>query len=81
MSAWDPHRDLMGLLDALGRELVASGGPEVQAACFDDGDSILTAARDVRELIGTLIDDPDDSEAGVRRLETAAVRELLARQH
>jgi len=79
MSAWDPHRDLVRLLAALSREVVTSGGPEVQAACFEDGDSILTAARDVRELIGTLIDDSD--EGGVRPLEAVDGPELLARQH
>jgi hypothetical protein len=81
MSVWDPHRDLVRLLAALSGELIASGGPEVQAACFDDGDSILTAARDVRELIGTLIDDADEPEAGARPHEAANGPALLARQH
>jgi hypothetical protein len=69
MSAWDPHCDLVRLLAALGKELVAAGEPEVQAACFHDGDSIQAAAQDVRKLIGTLIDAPDEPEAGVRPLD------------
>jgi hypothetical protein len=81
VSGWDPHRDLARLFAALGQELVASGKPEVQAACFDDGDSIHTSARDVRALIGALIDDPDEPEAGVRPLETADGPRLWARQH
>jgi hypothetical protein len=81
MSGWDPHRDLVRLLDALGRELVASAEPEVQAACFHDGDSIAAAAKDVRALIGTLIDDPDDPETGVRPLGTADGPGHWARPH
>jgi hypothetical protein len=81
MSAWDPHRDLARLLEALGRELVASDEPEVSAACLDDGDTIATAARHVRELIGALLDDPDDPTADVRTPGAAGARELRARQH
>ena len=84
MSGWDPRRDLARLLDALGRELVASDEPEVRAACLDDGDTIATAAQHVRELIGALLDDPDDPDdpAGdVRAPGPAGARELRARQH
>ena len=81
MSDWNPHRDLARLIEALGRELVAAGEPEVRAACLDDGDSIRTAARDVRELIGTLIDDPDEPAAEVHPLEWADAREFRARLH
>lgn len=81
MSGWDPHRDLARLLVALGQELVASGKPDVQAACFDDGDSIHTAATHVRKLIGTLIDDPDDPETGARPLATADGPAQWVRQH
>ena len=81
MSGWDPHRDLARLLEALSRELVESGEPEVHAACFDDGDSILTAASEVRGLIGTLVDDPDEPDAGVRPLDLPAGLAHWARQH
>jgi hypothetical protein len=81
MNGWDPHRDLARLLEALGRELVESGPPEVRAACLDDGDSIHTAARDVRELVGALIGDPDEPTAEVRPLDMADRREARARQH
>jgi hypothetical protein len=81
MSGWDPHRDLVRLLDALGQELVASGQPEVQAACFDDGDSIAAAAKDVRKLVGTLIDDLFDPETGARPLWTADGSGQWVRQH
>lgn len=81
MSGWDPHRDLARLLEALARELVASGGPEVRDACFDDGDSIQAAARDVRELIGTLIDEPDEPAAGVRPLAMVDGLAQRTRQH
>jgi hypothetical protein len=81
VSGWDPHRDLARLLAALGQEIVASGKPEVQAACFDDGDSIHAAAKQVRGLIGTLIDDPDDPQTGVRPLGAADRPAHWARQH
>jgi hypothetical protein len=81
MSGWDPHRDLARLLEALGRELVGSGEPEVRAACFDDGDSIHTAARGVRELIGALIAERNEPTADVRPLEMVDGREQRARQH
>jgi hypothetical protein len=81
MSGWDPRRDLARLLDALGRELVASDEPEIRAACLDDGDTIATAAQHVRELIGALLDDPDDPAADVRAPGPAGARELRARQH
>ena len=81
MSAWDPHRDLVRLLAALGAELVASDGLEVRAACFDDGDSIHTAAGHVRALVGTLIEAPDEPAAGTRPHETVGGGEHRARQH
>ena len=81
MSAWDPHRDLARLLAAFGQELVESDTPEVEAACFRDGDSIHTAARDIRELIGTLIDDGDEPEAGAGMIELTAVAAHGARLH
>ena len=81
MSGWDPHRDLARLLAALGRELVASGNPEVREACFDDGDSVQAAAREVRELIGTLIDEPGEPAAEVRLLAVLDGLAQRARQH
>ena len=81
MSGWDPHRDLARLLAALGQEIVASAEPEVRAACFEDGDSIHAAAKDIRALIGALGDDADEPEAGVRPLEAADGPKLWARQH
>ena len=81
MSAWDPNRDLARLLAALGQELVASDLPEVQAACFRDGDSVHTAARNVRELIGPLVDDPDESGTGGGVIELTAAAAHWARQH
>ena len=81
MSGWDPHRDLARLLEALGRELVVSGEPELRAACLDDGDSVHTAAREVRELVGALVDDPDEPRAKARPLEWADGAEPRLRQH
>jgi hypothetical protein len=81
MSAWDPHRDLARLLAALGEEIVASAEPEVQAACLRDGDSIDAAAKDVRKLIVSLIDDPDEPEPGVRPLALAHGSRHWARPH
>jgi hypothetical protein len=81
MSGWTPHIDLARLLDALGREIVATTDQEVGTACFEDGDSIHAAAKDVRALIGAVIDDPDDPDAGVAPVGTADGREHRLRQH
>jgi hypothetical protein len=81
MSGWDPHGDLARLLEALDRELVCSGEPEVRAACVDDGDSIHTAARGVRELIGELIAEPGEPATDARPLRMVDGREQPARQH
>lgn len=81
MSGWDPHRDLALLLEALAREIIASGEPEVQAACLADGDSILTAAREVRELVGTFFDEPDAPKPQVRPIDLAGAGERRLRQH
>ena len=81
MSGWDPHGDLGRLLEALAREVVAAAEPEVGAACLDDGDSVHAAARGVRELIGTLIDEPDGPAAELRLPRLADRREQRARQH
>ncbi len=81
MSAWDPHRDLVRLLAALSGEIVTTAELEVQAACFADGDSIHTAARDVRALIGTLIDEPDGPEARACLADAAHGPEFTVRQH
>jgi hypothetical protein len=81
MSGWDPHRDLARLIEALGRELVASGEPEVRAACFDDGDSIHTAARDLRVLVGMLVDEANELARDARLIEMGDGRAQPARQH
>jgi len=81
MSGWDPHRDLVRLLEALARELVVSGEPEVHDACFDDGDSVHTAAREMRELVGGLIDESGEPSAEARRLEWTDRAESRLRQH
>jgi hypothetical protein len=43
MSRWEPHIDLMRLLEALGRELVATTELEVRQACAEDGWSMARA--------------------------------------
>ena len=81
MSRWLPHDDLARLLEALDREIIAASDAEVHAACFEDGDLVHTAAKDLRAMIGALIDDPDDAAAGRRPLEIAGGRECRPRHH
>ena len=81
MSGWDPHRDLARLLEALGREIVCSGEGEVRAACLGDGDSVMTAAQEVRELIGALTAEPDAPAADMRPFELVEGAAHRGRQH
>jgi hypothetical protein len=43
MSRWEPHIDLMRLLEALGSEVVAATELEVREACAEDGWSMARA--------------------------------------
>jgi len=81
MSGWDPHRDLARLLEALGRELVCSGETEVRDACWHDGDSVMTAARDVRELVGAVVAELGAPAADLRRFEPVEGAAHRARPH
>jgi hypothetical protein len=81
MSGWDPHRDLARLLEALAAEIVASGEPEVHAACLAEGDSIQTAAREVGELVGTFFDEPDEPKPQIYPIELLGTGERRLRHH
>ena len=37
MSRWEPHIDLMRLLEALANEIVSTTEPEIRRVCADDG--------------------------------------------
>ena len=43
MSRWEPHIDLMRLLEALGNEIVSATELEVRRACAEDGWSMARA--------------------------------------
>ena len=81
MNRWEPHIDLARLLEALGQEVAAATEQEVRQVCVEDGGSIRTAAREVRELIGALISDPGDPDAGPLPAEAVKSREHHQRQH
>ena len=81
MNRWEPHIDLARLLEALGQEVVAATEQEVREACVEDGRSIRTAAREVRRLIGAVIGDPGDPDAGRPPAEAVKSYEHRQRQH
>jgi hypothetical protein len=56
MSRWEPHLELMRLLDALANEIAATTDDEVHRVYEEDWCS-RTAAREVRELIGAVSGD------------------------
>ncbi len=88
MSRWEPHIDLMRLLEALGNEIVSATEEEVRQACAWDGWSIAMTAKlrckEVRELIDAASGEPDEPEVEVdkgdielgtsRRLQSVAER-------
>jgi hypothetical protein len=57
MSRWEPHLDLMRLLDALANEISSTTDNEVHRAC-GEGSCMAAAAKEVRELIGAVSGDP-----------------------
>lgn len=64
MSGWEPHIDLMRLLEALANEVVSTTEQDVRQACIEDGWSIAMTAKlrckEVRELIDAISGDQDD---------------------
>ncbi len=69
MSRWEPHIDLMRLLDALANEIVSTTEEEVRQACAWDGWTIAMTAKlrckEVRELIDALNGEPGEPEVDV----------------
>jgi hypothetical protein len=45
MSCWEPHIDLMRLLEALGREVIAATELEVRQACAEEKGRSIAACR------------------------------------
>jgi hypothetical protein len=64
MSRWDPHIDLMRLLEALGNEIVSTTEQDVRQACGEHGWSIAMTAKlrckEVRDVIDAASGDQDD---------------------
>jgi hypothetical protein len=48
MSCWEPHIDLMQLLEALGREIIAATELEVRQACTEENARSIAACRSAR---------------------------------
>jgi hypothetical protein len=76
MSRWDPHIDLMRLLEALANEIVSTTEQEVREACAWDRWSIAMTAKlrckEVRELIDAVTGEPEvDIEKGDAELGTS----------
>jgi len=85
MSRWDPHLDLVRLLEALGREILAASDDEVRGANAGRRRAVRAAADQVRQAIGTVVDDvadpieTDDLDATARP--ALHGREHRVRQH
>jgi hypothetical protein len=45
MSCWEPHIDLMRLLEALGREIIAASELEIRQACTEEKGRSIAACR------------------------------------
>jgi hypothetical protein len=71
---WEPHLELMRLLDALADEIAATTDGEVRRVC-DESSSTTAAAREVRELIGAVSGDPG-IDADVDQTEAHRARKL-----
>jgi hypothetical protein len=56
MSRWEPHLDLMRLLEALADEIAAATDYDVRQAC-SEGRCTAAMVQEVRELIGTVSGD------------------------
>ena len=73
MSRWEPHIDLMRLLEALGNEIVSMTEQDVREACAGEGWSMAMTARLRLSTWPEL-----EVEGGVSIASTAAeVRELI----
>jgi hypothetical protein len=81
MSRWMPHVDLTRLLEALGNEIVATTQQEVSQACVEEGSSMRSVAREVRELIGAVSGDCGEPDTGLPLAEAMRRSELFHRQH
>jgi hypothetical protein len=57
MTRWEPHLDLMRLLEALANEIAATTDYEVHQAC-SEGLCTAAVAQEVRQLIGAVSGDP-----------------------
>jgi hypothetical protein len=57
MSRWEPHLDLMRVLEALANEIAITTDSEVHQAC-NEGRCMAAVAQQVRELIGAVSGDP-----------------------
>jgi hypothetical protein len=71
MSRWEPHTDLMRLLEALANEIVSTTEQEVRQVCAGDGWSIAMTAKlrcqDVRELIDAWTGEPGEPEVDIEK--------------
>jgi hypothetical protein len=69
MSGWEPHTDLMRLLEALANEIVSTTEEEVRQACAWDGWSIAMTAKlrckEIRELIEAVSGERGEPEVDV----------------
>lgn len=63
MRHWQPDVELDRLLEALGQDLLAATDEEVREVHRTTGHALSAAAREVRTLIASLDDRPDEVDA------------------
>jgi hypothetical protein len=70
MSRWEPHIELMQLLEALANEIVSTTEQDVLQACAEEGWSTAKlGCKEVRDLADAASgdrDDPGEAEADVK---------------
>jgi hypothetical protein len=86
MSCWEPHIDVMRLLEALSTEIAATAEREVSQACAEARGSLVEAANEVRHLIGAVNGDLkegdiDGESPGHHRSVTELGHRTCCRQH
>lgn len=80
MSRWEPHLDLIRLLEALANEIVATTDDEVHRVC-DEGWCTAATAKEVRDLIGAVCGDPGDPDIDPGAAPTGERIELESSAH
>ena len=81
MTSWQPHIDLVRLLEALGEEIVAATEREIYRACEEGGDSVRATADETRRVIAAATGGLDDPDRHIALVEPTLRGTLVYKQH